>query len=61
MEKSLKTNIFPERSPVKVDCSVDNHSKSLFSKTNENWPLSEKDEKIKLLPKICLHSALLYT
>ena len=35
MEKGLKTNTFPELSPVKVDCSVESHSKSLFSKSNE--------------------------
>ena len=45
MEKDLKTNTFPERSPVKVDCSVESHSKSLFSKSNEKLTFIREGRK----------------
>ena len=51
MEKDLKTNTFPERSPVKVDCSVESHSKSLFSKSNEKLTFIREGRK-KTRPEI---------
>ena len=47
MEKVLKTNTFPEQSPVKVDCSVESHSKSLFSKSNEKLTIIREGWKNK--------------
>ena len=51
MEKGLKTNTFPERSPVKVDCSVESHSKSLFSNSNEKLTITREGWKNKIPPE----------
>ena len=52
MEKGLKTSTFPERSPVKVHCSVESHSKSLFSKSNVKLTIIREGWKNKTLSEI---------
>ena len=52
MEKGLKTSTFPERSPVKVHCSVESHSKSLFSRSNVKLTIIREGRKNKTLSEI---------